>query len=79
MYRPRHAERSIRPIMKHLNTKSELDANVDISGCFVLAFDMVDSSGNDIPILTTFENCTAFSAAVCRSSMLKIFKPLSLI
>ena len=31
------------------------------------------------PIFTTFENCTDFSAALCRSSIEKIFKPDSLI
>lgn len=31
------------------------------------------------PILTTFENCTDFSAALWRSSMEKIFMPDSLI
>lgn len=32
-----------------------------------------------IPIFTTFENCTDFSAALCRSSIEKILRPDSLI
>lgn len=40
---------------------------------------MRENSANNIPILTTLENCTDFSAALCRSSMEKIFKPESLI
>ena len=35
--------------------------------------------GLDIPIFTTFENCTDFSAAFWRSSIEKIFSPDSLI
>ena len=61
-----------------LNTKREFNSHVNVTSCLLLVI-ILDEEIRDLPILTTFENCTAFSAAFCRSSMEKILRPASLI
>lgn len=67
----------------------ELNPDVDIASCAhpSATSDQESQCGGkgrcseepNIPIFTTLENCTDFSAALCRSSIEKILRPDSLI
>ena len=73
--RPSLTERILYP-------QTELHAHIDIPRCHPTSAPLVHNmtrNGRDVPVFTILENCTAFSAALCRSSMEKILRPESLI
>jgi len=67
---PTHAQRN-----SHSNTKRELYTNIDIAGWGNVSRRLILMVQVNLPILTTLENCTDFSAALWRSSMAKILRP----
>ena len=81
-------ENNLRLLLTDLYAQSKFNTNVDISSWFTVStsnfavgyvHQKSQASDFDLPILTTFESCTDFSAALWRSSIEKIFKPESLI